>query len=126
MIRNKLLTSAVVITLAALISGCVTSNNTTNSSTNEVTKPSFAPVTYNEILNDEKSTNDVLTYGMGQKGQRFSPLTQVNKKTVKDLVSVWNFSFGGEKQRGQESQPLVKDGVMYVTASYSRMYAIQN
>ena len=124
MIRNKLLTSAVVITLAALISGCVTSNNTTNSNTNEVTKPSFAPVTYNEILNDEKSTNDVLTYGMGQKGQRFSPLTQVNKKTVKDLVSVWNFSFGGEKQRGQESQPLVKDGVMYVTASYSRMYAI--
>lgn len=26
--------------------------------------------------------------------------------------------------RGQESQPLVKDGVMYVTASYSRIYAI--
>ena len=35
-----------------------------------------------------------------------------------------NFSFCGEKQRGQESQPLVKDGVMYVTSSYSRIYAI--
>ena len=124
MIKNKLLTSAVAVTLSALISGCVSSNSTANSNITEVTKPSFAPVSYNEILNDEKSTNDVLTYGMGQKGQRFSPLTQVNKDTVKDLVSVWNFSFGGEKQRGQESQPLVKDGVMYVTASYSRMYAI--
>ena len=33
-------------------------------------------------------------------------------------------SFGGEKQRGQESQPLVHDGRMFVTASYSRIFAI--
>lgn len=33
-------------------------------------------------------------------------------------------NFGGEKQRGQESQPMVKDGVMYVTASYSRVFAV--
>ena len=84
----------------------------------------YSQVSYNDILNDEKSVEDILTYGMGQKGQRFSPLTDVNKKTVKDLVSVWNFSFGGEKMRGQESQPIIKDGVMYVTASYSRIYAI--
>lgn len=61
---------------------------------------------------------------MGQQGQRFSPLTQIDKKSIKDLVPVWNFSFGGEKQRGQESQPIIKDGVMYVTASYSRVFAI--
>ncbi|WP_286811831.1 PQQ-binding-like beta-propeller repeat protein, partial [Marinobacter sp. UBA2678] len=36
----------------------------------------------------------------------------------------WAFSFGSEKMRGQESQPLIKDGVMYVTASYSRIYAV--
>jgi alcohol dehydrogenase (cytochrome c) len=95
-----------------------------DSNISEVTKPSYAPVTNAEILNDENSTGDVLTYGMGLKGQRYSPLTQVNKETVKNLVPVWNFSFGGEKQRGQESQPIVKDGVMYVTASYSRMFAI--
>jgi alcohol dehydrogenase (cytochrome c) len=124
MIKKKLLTSAVVVTLSALISGCVSSNATMDSNISEVTKPSYAPVTNAEILNDENSTGDVLTYGMGLKGQRYSPLTQVNKETVKNLVPVWNFSFGGEKQRGQESQPIVKDGVMYVTASYSRMFAI--
>ena len=32
-------------------------------------------------------------------------------------------SFGGEKQRGQESQPLIHDGKMFVTASYSRIFA---
>lgn len=118
MIKKKLLTSAAAVTLCALISAHADSN------IKKVTEPSYNPVTYNEILNDAKSTNDVLTYGMGQQGQRFSPLTQIDKKSIKDLVPVWNFSFGGEKQRGQESQPIIKDGVMYVTASYSRVFAI--
>jgi alcohol dehydrogenase (cytochrome c) len=118
MIKKKLLTSAAAVTLCALISAQADGN------IKKVTEPSYNPVTYNEILNDAKSTNDVLTYGMGQQGQRYSPLTQIDKKTIKDLVPVWNFSFGGEKQRGQESQPIIKDGVMYVTASYSRVFAI--
>ena len=53
-----------------------------------------------------------------------SPLTQVNSKTVAKLVPAWSFSFGGEKQRGQESQPLVSNGRMFVTASYSRIFAL--
>jgi alcohol dehydrogenase (cytochrome c) len=40
------------------------------------------------------------------------------------LVPVWSMSFGGEKQRGQESQPLVYNGKMFVTASYSRIFAL--
>jgi alcohol dehydrogenase (cytochrome c) len=40
------------------------------------------------------------------------------------MVPAWAFSFGGEKQRGQEAQPVVHDGRMFVTASYSRLYAI--
>ncbi|WP_292933616.1 PQQ-dependent methanol/ethanol family dehydrogenase [Noviherbaspirillum sp.] len=71
-----------------------------------------------------KSTGDVLTWGMGQQGQRFSPLTQINTKTVRRLTPAWSFSFGGEKQRGQESQPLIYNGRMFVTASYSRIYAL--
>ncbi|HJV82759.1 PQQ-dependent methanol/ethanol family dehydrogenase [Noviherbaspirillum sp.] len=71
-----------------------------------------------------KSTGDVLSWGMGQQGQRFSPLTQINTKTVRRLTPAWSFSFGGEKQRGQESQPLIYNGRMFVTASYSRIYAL--
>jgi alcohol dehydrogenase (cytochrome c) len=61
---------------------------------------------------------------MGLKAQRYSPLTAINRDTVEEVRPVWAFSLGGEKQRGQESQPLVKDGVMYVTGSYSRVWAI--
>ncbi len=81
-------------------------------------------VTWDDIANDHKTTGDVLSYGLGLKAQRHSPAKQINTKTVKNLVPAWSFSFGGEKQRGQEAQALVHDGVIYVTASYSRFYAL--
>ncbi len=83
-----------------------------------------AKVTWDDIRNDDKTPGDVLTYGLGLKAQRHSTLKTVNTKNVAGLVPAWSFSFGGEKQRGQESQALVHDGVIYVTASYSRIYAI--
>ncbi len=75
-------------------------------------------------IDNTKDTSDVLTWGMDAQGQRYSPLTQINKETVKDLVPAWSFSFGSEKQRGQEAQAIVADGVIYVTGSYSRMFAL--
>ena len=81
-------------------------------------------VTDAELMNDQRSTENVLTNGLGHRGQRYSSLASINKSNVSGLVPAWAFSFGGEKMKGQESQPLVEDGVMYVTASYSRIYAI--
>ena len=42
------------------------------------------------------------------------------------LVPAWSFSYGGEKQRGQEAQPLVHNGKIFVTASYSRLFAVDS
>ena len=88
------------------------------------TSSAIAQVTDDMLANDAKTPTSILTNGMGRAGQRFSPLDMVNKDNVKNLVPAWSFSFGGEKQRGRESQPLIYDGVMYVTGSYSRIYAI--
>ncbi|MEP5761514.1 MAG: PQQ-dependent methanol/ethanol family dehydrogenase [Litoreibacter sp.] len=81
-------------------------------------------VTEEMLANDTASTGDVLTNGMGRHLQRHSPLDTLNKENVKNLLPAWAFSLGGEKQRGQETQPIVHDDVMYITGSYSRMYAI--
>ena len=83
-----------------------------------------AQVTDAMIAKDAADTDSVLSWGMGTQGQRFSPLTTINTKNVNKLTPVWSMSFGGEKQRGQESQPLVYKGKMFVTASYSRIFAI--
>ena len=81
-------------------------------------------VTDEDIMNDQATAEDIVSYGMGQQGQRFSPMTDLNTSNIKFLQPAWAFSFGSEKMRGQESQPMIKDGVMYVTASYSRVYAV--
>jgi len=81
-------------------------------------------VTWNDIKNDAETTEDVLSYGLGLKAQRYSTLDKINVKTVKSLQAAWSLSYGDERQRGQEAQALVHDGVIYVTASYSRVFAI--
>src|SRR6266566_3007192 len=56
---------------------------------------------------------------MGYNLQRFSPLTQVNRDNAKNLVPIWSYSFADD--RSEESQPLVYQGVIYVTTHNATM-----
>lgn len=85
--------------------------------------PAQAGPTDDDLMASATNTSSVLTYGMGPKAQRFSPLTTINADNVAKMVPAFASSLGGEKQRGQESQPIVYDGVIYVTGSYSRLFA---
>ncbi len=64
------------------------------------------------IANDHLTTGDVVTYGMGLNANRFSPLRQLNTDTVGRLAPQWSAEL--DDDRGQEAQPLVHDGVLYV------------
>ncbi len=81
-------------------------------------------VTDQMIENDAKTGGDILSWGLGTQGQRHSTLRQVTSANANQLTPVWAFSFGGEKQRGQEAQPVIHNGKMFVTASYSRLFAL--
>lgn len=83
-----------------------------------------AQVTDAMIAKDATTTDSVLSNGLGTQLQRYSPLTSITPRNVNRLVPVWAMSFGGEKQRGQQSQPLIHNGKMFVTASYSRIFAV--
>ena len=72
-----------------------------------------------DLVNDTSTPEDVLTYGMGYGQQRFSPLDTINADNVSGLAPVWVYSLNDG--RGQESFPLVKDGVMYVTTHNATM-----
>src|SRR5215831_3145721 len=75
--------------------------------------------TTDQLVKGATDTSNVLNYGMGYNLQRFSRLTQINKDTAKDLVPVWNYSFADD--RSEESQPLVYQGVVYVTTHNATM-----
>ncbi|TMG81757.1 MAG: PQQ-dependent dehydrogenase, methanol/ethanol family [Betaproteobacteria bacterium] len=64
-------------------------------------------------FNDATRTDNVLTYGMGYHQQRYSPLNQINRNTIKRLVPVWSVSL--DNNWGEQAQPIVYQGVMYVT-----------
>ena len=70
--------------------------------------------TATDLLNDAHTPTSILTYGMGYSQQRFSPLKQIDKTTIRRLVPAWSYSMASNY--GEESQPLVKDGVIYITS----------
>jgi alcohol dehydrogenase (cytochrome c) len=66
-----------------------------------------------DLKRDAATTGDVLTYGMGYNNQRYSSLKQINKGNASKLHPVWAYSLNNSQS--QESQPIVYQGVMYVT-----------
>ncbi|MCG2671565.1 methanol/ethanol family PQQ-dependent dehydrogenase [Bradyrhizobium sp. GCM10023182] len=75
--------------------------------------------TTDQLVKGATDTSNVLNYGMGYNLQRFSTLNQINKDTVRNLVPVWNYSLNDD--RSEESQPLVYQGVIYVTSHNATM-----
>jgi quinohemoprotein ethanol dehydrogenase len=63
-----------------------------------------------------------LMYGRTYREQRFSPLDEINTKTVGKLGLAW--SFDTNTDRGLEATPLVIDGIMYTTGSWSVVFAL--
>jgi len=53
--------------------------------------------------------------------QRFSPLTQIDRSNVHRLGFAWEGDV--ESTRGLEATPIMVDGVIYVTSTWSRVYA---
>jgi len=64
-----------------------------------------------------------MSHGRTYDEQRFSPLKQVDSTTVRDLKLAWHYDLPTDR-RGQESTPLVIDGVMYVTSAWSKVFAL--
>lgn len=78
---------------------------------------------YQDRLNtaDGESRNWLL-HGRTYAEQRFSPLGQINISNVGELGFAW--SFDTQSSRGLEATPIVRDGVLYTSASWSVVHAL--
>jgi len=68
------------------------------------------------------TSNDWPTIGLDYAETRFSKLNKINADNVKNLGLVWSYPL--ESSRGVEATPVVVDGIMYQTASWSVVHAI--
>src|SRR6516165_5101181 len=66
---------------------------------------------------------DWCLHGGSQTDQRFSPLNQINEQTVSRLGLVWSQELG--TSRGLEATPIVEQGVIYTTGSWSVVFAFE-
>ncbi len=71
---------------------------------------------------DESDGANWLAYGKTASEKRYSPLTQINLDNVKNLGIEWFMDL--PQDRTLLGTPLVVDGVMYFTGSYSRTRAV--
>jgi len=60
-----------------------------------------------------------LQYGRTYDDHRYSPLNQINEQTVEKLGLVWSRELN--TTRGLEATPLVENGVIYTTGSWSSL-----
>lgn len=68
------------------------------------------------------TSDDWPTVGLDYAETRFSKLHLINSDNVRGLGLVWSYSL--DSARGVEATPLVVDGIMYQTASWSVVHAI--
>lgn len=73
------------------------------------------------IANDKEDMNWP-THGLNYGETRYSSLNKINHKNVNKLGLSWSTSL--EPRRGVEETPIVVDGVMFVTSSWSIVHAI--
>jgi len=112
------LTGLVCVSLA-LIAGCDSGNRPTA----EPEASSAADVDTTRIRHADLEPQNWLAHGRTYDEQRYSPLTKITAENVADLGLDWFYAF--DTRRGLEATPIVVDGVMYVSGSWSRVYAFR-
>jgi alcohol dehydrogenase (cytochrome c) len=80
------------------------------------------PVTQERLLKSTEDTSAWLMYGGNYQSWRFSPLQDINRQNVKKLAPAWLFQTGIPGQL--EASPVIADGILYLTASYNHVFAL--
>jgi len=75
------------------------------------------------IIEAEGEPENWIAHGRTYEEQRFSPLTKINKESVSDLGLAWYKDMG--TNRALEATPIVVDGIMFFTSTWSRVYAVE-
>lgn len=81
------------------------------------------------VREPDPARQDWPVYGGNAAGNRYSPLTQINTQTVKNLQLAWTFDTGENNdstKRGMDiqCQPIVVDGVLYGLTPRHKLFAV--
>jgi alcohol dehydrogenase (cytochrome c) len=76
------------------------------------------------LANADKNGKDWLSYHGSYLSWHYSPLGQINTDNIGKLKLAFIHQVG-HSTRGVQSMPLAKDGVVYYSASYDKVFALK-
>jgi alcohol dehydrogenase (cytochrome c) len=82
----------------------------------------ISPVTQDQLDKADTSASNFLLTNGNYAQTRFYPAKQIGRDNVKNLHVAWIFQT--DVKESLETSPIVVDGVMYVTTSFSHVYAL--
>jgi alcohol dehydrogenase (cytochrome c) len=82
-----------------------------------------APVSSDDLVKAQDNAAEWVMYGRDYRNWRYSPLDQITPANAAKLHPVWAMSTGG-KFGGLEATPLFRDGTLYFSADYARVFAV--
>ena len=94
---------------------------TVNNDTMDIATRGPAAVDTARLIAADSEPENWMAYGRTYSQQHYSPLNLINTDNVGQLGLAWYADFN--IPRGQESQPMVVDGVIYVTTAWSNVRA---
>lgn len=109
-------------TALMLAAGLWSANATAQTMSAEKIMAATGAVDKQAIIDNASHTKDWLNYGLDYGETRFSRLTGINTGNVRELGLAWHYDLNS--RRGVEATPLVVNGIMYVTSSWSIVHAI--
>src|SRR5262249_8459434 len=84
-----------------------------------------AEVTQERLINADREPQNWLMNHRVYDGQRYSPLSRINRDNVKNLKLAFAVPLGGQVGNGViEATPLAEDGFLYITDSSGVLYKI--
>jgi alcohol dehydrogenase (cytochrome c) len=118
--QSFLLGSICVAALAA--AGSAEAQEVKNASGSTAMTAAITPVSQQQLSDAAKDGSNFLATNGNYEQTRFYPNDQINRNNVGRLHPAWIFTT--EVKESLETSPIVVNGVMYATTSYSHVYAI--
>ncbi|WP_227272202.1 PQQ-dependent dehydrogenase, methanol/ethanol family [Roseobacter weihaiensis] len=85
-------------------------------------RAAVGPIDTAAIIANDSHDRNWLNYGLNYAETRYSQLASITADNVGELGLEWSYDL--QSRRGVQATPIVVDGVMYVTASWSVVHAL--
>src|ERR1700687_954432 len=120
--KRSILAVALAGVVAGILIGPVFAQEVKQEAKSTSGKAKISAVTQDQLNKADKNADNFLLTNGNYAQTRFHPAKQIGRNNVKHLHVAWIFQT--EVKESLEPSPIVVNGVMYVTTSFSHVYAL--